>query len=154
MATLALRHTTVLGVKVAGNVLAAARTQGVNHIAASLTAVLLTGAAVNVSFVTWATIVETRRVNALARALGATPRQVATGLTATQVIAALVAALAGLPAGFVLYAAVGGNPTRVNLPALLFVAIIPITMAAVAVLAFIPARIAALAPVAPSLRSD
>lgn len=154
VATLALRHTTVLGVKVAGNVLATARTQSVNHVAASLSAVLLTVAAVNVLFVTWATIIETRPVNALARALGATPRQVTTGLTVTQVIAALIAALAGLPAGFVLYAAVGGNPARVNLPVLLFVSIIPITMGAVAVLAAIPARIAALAPVALSLRSD
>jgi putative ABC transport system permease protein len=154
VATIALRNTTVLGVKVAGNVLAAAKTQSVNHVAASLTAVLLTVAAINVLFVTWATIIETRRTNALARALGASPRQVTAGLTATLAIAALIAALAGLPAGFVLYAAVGGNPTRANLPVLLFLAIIPITTAAVAVLAAIPARIAALAPVAPSLRSE
>ena len=133
--------------RVAGN---GARTQSVNHVAGALTALLLTVAAISILFVTWATIIETRPTNALARALGASPRQFTTGLTATQVIAAL----AGLPAGFVLYAVVGGNPTRTNLPVLLFLAIIPITMTAVAALAAIPARIAALAPVAPSLRSD
>jgi ABC-type antimicrobial peptide transport system permease subunit len=154
VATLALRHTTTLGVKVAGNVLAGARTQSVNHVAGALTALLLTVAAINILFVTWATIIETRPANALARALGATPRQITIGLTAPQAVAALIAALAGLPAGFVLYAAVGGNPTRADLPVLLFLAIIPITMTAVAALAAIPARIAALAPVAPSLRSD
>lgn len=154
VATLALRHTTTLGVKVAGNVLAGARTQSVDHVAATLTALLLTVAAINILFVTWATVIETRRTNALARALGATPRQITAGLTATQVLAALIAAFTGIPVGFVLYGAVGGNPTRANLPVLLFLAIIPITMIAVAALAAIPARIAALAPVALSLRSD
>lgn len=154
VATIALRHTTTLGVKVAGNVLAAARTQSVNHVAATLTAVLLAVAAINIGFVTWATLIQTRPTNALAQALGATPRQITAGLTATQVIAALIATLASLPTVFVVYAAVGGNPTRANLPLPLFIAIIPITMAAVAALAAIPARIAALAPIAPTLRAD
>lgn len=154
VATLALAHTTTLGVKVAGNVLAAARTQSINHVAAALTALLITVAAINILFVTWATIIDTRRTNALARALGATPRQITTGLATTQAIAALIATLAGLPAGFVLYAAIGGNPNRANLPVLLFLAIIPTTTAAVGALAAIPARIAATAPVTPSLRSD
>ena len=154
VATLSLRHTTVLGVRVAGNVVAASRTQSVNQVAAALTTTLLTVAAINVLFVTWATILETRHSNALARALGASSRQITAGITATQVIAALIATLAGLPSGFVLYAAVGGNPARANLPVLLFVAIIPIAMATVAVLAAIPARIAALTPVATALRSE
>ncbi len=46
-------------------------------------------AAVNAVFVTWTTALEARHSSALARALGATPRDVSTALSAAEVLPAL-----------------------------------------------------------------
>jgi putative ABC transport system permease protein len=154
IATLMMRDTTVLGVKVAGNVLASARQDSLDHIGNLLSAILLVIAAINLLFTTWATVLDAERPTALARALGATPRQITAGLSGAQIAPALAAAIIGIPAGLVLYMAAGGNPAEANPPILALVGVIPATAIAVATLTSIPAHIAAQRPVADVLRSD
>jgi putative ABC transport system permease protein len=47
----------------------------------------------------WTTALDARRPAALARALGATPAQVTTGLSVAQLLPALAGALLGIPGG-------------------------------------------------------
>ena len=75
-----------------------------------ITITLVTLAAVNAIFITWATALDARRSSALARALGATPEQVSAGLSASQVLPAIAGAIMGIPAGLALLAAV--DPAR------------------------------------------
>jgi putative ABC transport system permease protein len=90
----------------------------INQITLVLAAGLVILAAINAIFITWATIIDSRRPAALARAFGATPRQVSAGLSAAQLVPALAAALLGIPAGLGLFAAVitavstGSTPHR------------------------------------------
>ena len=62
-----------------------------------LTIVLLTLAALNAVVTAWTTMLDTRHPAALARALGATPRNVAAGLTAAQLLPAVPGTLFGIP---------------------------------------------------------
>ena len=66
-----------------------------------MTVILLALAAVNAIVITWATVLDNRHASALARALGATPREVSTALAAAQVLPALLGAVLGIfPGGF------------------------------------------------------
>jgi hypothetical protein len=62
-----------------------------------ITVTLVALAAVNAVFVTWATALDAKHSSALARALGATPRQVSSGLSVAQVLPALAGAALGHP---------------------------------------------------------
>ncbi|MFF4118060.1 ABC transporter permease [Streptomyces sp. NPDC001714] len=120
----------------------------------TLTVMLVALAAVNVIFITWATVLDARHASALSRALGATPRQVSAGLSAAQVLPALVGAVLGVPGGIGLFALVrhGGSmtyPSAVEV-ALTVVATVPV----VAGLTAAPARLAARRPVAEALQSE
>ena len=57
---------------------------------------LVAFAAVNAIFITWATALDARHASALARALGATAREVGAGLSAAQVLPALAGAILGV----------------------------------------------------------
>ena len=81
-------------------------------------------AAVNAIFVTWATALDAKHSSALARALGATPQQVSTGLSAAQVLPAFAGALLGLPGGLPLFAALSGDETA-NPPLWQLLAVVP-----------------------------
>ncbi|MCK2222064.1 FtsX-like permease family protein, partial (plasmid) [Actinomadura sp. ATCC 31491] len=63
------------------------------HVLLVWTVILLTLAAVNAVVITWATVLDNRHASALARALGATPREVTVALAATQVLPALLGAV-------------------------------------------------------------
>ena len=97
---------------------------------------------------------DSQRPSALARALGATPGQITTATACAQVGPSVIASLAGIPAGLILYAAASGNPIRASIPITALLLLIPITMLAVATLATIPAYIGAQRPVATVLRID
>jgi ABC-type lipoprotein release transport system permease subunit len=154
IATLMMRHTTVLGVKVAGNILAAAKQDSLDHVGNILSVILVIIAAINLLFTTWATVLDAQRPTALARALGATPGQITGGLASAQLLPGLIAAIIGIPVGFVLYLAAGGNPTQSSPPILMMLAVIPATLLAIAILTAVPARIGANRPVAEVLRSE
>ena len=126
----------------------------VTHLVFLLSAILIVLAAVNAIFTTWATIIDAQKSTALARALGATPRQVSAGVTSAQLIPGLVAACVGIPAGLALYHLAGGHLQHASPPLLTLLAVIPGTLIAVALVTAIPARIAAQRSVADVLRSD
>ena len=105
-------------------------------------------AAVNAVFIAWATALDARHSAALARALGATPAQITTGLSVAQLFPALAGALLGIAAGIGI---TGG--TTIPPPPWLAV-IVVVTPLAVAVLTAIPARIGARRPVAEVLQAE
>ncbi len=112
-------------------------------------------AAVNAVFISWTTALETRQPAALARALGATPQQLMTGLSIAFLPPALLGGLLGIPGGIVIYDAAknGGGPTTLpSAPSL--VAAVALTLLVVAVLSAIPTRIGARAPVAEVLQGE
>ena len=125
-----------------------------NQVMLVLTVSLVALAAVNAIAVTWATALDARHSSALARALGATPRQVSTGLSVAQVLPALVGAALGIPGGLALFAALGGGGDGVSVPLWQLLAVVPVTALVVAVLTSIPARVDAHRPVAEVLASE
>jgi putative ABC transport system permease protein len=137
-------HVTVNGVL--GPVVAQATTT------ISLMLVLL--AAANAIFVAWTTALETRHPAAIARALGATPRQVAAGLSVALMLPALLGALLGIAGGIGLHhAAKQAGPTPLP-PVLWLAALVVLTLLVVAVLTALPVGIDARRPVAEALQSE
>ena len=126
----------------------------VTHLVFLLSAILVVLAAINAVFTTWATVIDAQRPTALAKALGATPRQITAGLASAQLGPALLAAVLGIPIGLALYKFAGGNLDQASPPTLWLGAVIPSTLIAVAVLTAIPARIGANRAVADVLRSE
>jgi putative ABC transport system permease protein len=125
----------------------------VNRALLVITVVLVSLAAINAIVITWTAAIDSRRSMALARALGATPRQVSAGLSAAQVLPALVGAILGIPAGLTLWAALsGGDEATPTSPQLL--AVVAGTGLVVAILTSIPARLGACRPVAQVLRAE
>jgi ABC-type lipoprotein release transport system permease subunit len=125
-----------------------------NQVLLVITVSLVTLAAVNAIVVTWATALDARHSSALARALGATPQQVSTGLSAAQVLPALVGAVLGIPGGLALFAALGGGGDGAGPPLWQLLAVVPVTVLVVAALTAIPARLGARRPVAEILQSE
>jgi len=113
---------------------------------------VLTG--VNAIVATWATGLEARQPTALARAFGATPFQLAAGLSAAQLIPALPGAIIGIPAGITLYAALDSGGSETIPPAAWLAAVVVGTVLAMAVLTAIPARIGARRSVANILQAE
>jgi ABC-type lipoprotein release transport system permease subunit len=123
-------------------------TDRLSHVLALITIVLVVQAAVNAIFITWANVLDARRSSALARALGATPRQVSAGLSAAQVLPAFAGAILGVPAGIALLAAVSPDPVTIPSPWWLLATLLGAPLA-MAVLTALPA---APVPADPSLR--
>jgi putative ABC transport system permease protein len=118
-----------------------------------ITVTLAALAAVNAIVVTWATALDNRHSSALARALGATPRQVSTGLSAAQILPALGGAVLGIPAGLALFAALSGDETA-NPPPWQLLTVVPATVVVVAALTAIPARLGGRRPLAETLQAQ
>src|SRR5512133_889980 len=122
--------------------------------------ILLLLAAVNAIFITWATVLDNRHSSALARALGATPREVSAALAAAQVLPALLGAILGvLPGGFALFAAInaitGGDSDKATLPSLWqLLAVVTGTVLVVAALTAVPARLGGRRPVTETLQAE
>jgi ABC-type lipoprotein release transport system permease subunit len=124
-----------------------------NRVLLVITVMLVALAAVNAIFITWATALDARHSLALARALGATPREVSAGLSAAQVLPAFTGAVLGIPGGIGLYMAV--VPDEAPIPPLWWLlAVVAGTVLVVAVLTTIPARLGARRPVAEILQSE
>ena len=102
----------------------------------------------------WATVLDARHSSALARALGATPRQVSAGIATAQMLPAVPGALFGIPLGIGLFA-VAAQGTGVIVPPVWWLAATVLgTVVAIGVLAAIPASIGALRPVSPVLQAE
>lgn len=111
--------------------------------------ILLSLAAVNAIFITWATVLDNRHSSALAQALGATARDVSSALAAAQVLPALAGAILGVfPGGYALFHAIiaitGGDRDSATFPALWqLLALVAGTVLVVAALTAVPARLGA-----------
>jgi ABC-type lipoprotein release transport system permease subunit len=127
---------------------------GVNQVLLVITVVLTVLAAVNAIFVARATVADSRRPLAVARALGATQEQVSAGVSASQLLAALPGAILGIPAGIGLVAAVSRNGPVAILSAWELIAVLLGTLLVVSALTAVPARIGARRPVAEILQSE
>jgi putative ABC transport system permease protein len=121
-------------------------------------AALVVLALVNAVLVAWSNALDNARNSALARALGATPRQVAAGLTVSSMLPAVVAVAAGIPVGFVVFSAAGaaaGSERNTPTPeAAGLLALLPATLVLVAILTAIPSRVASRQPPIVALRTD
>jgi putative ABC transport system permease protein len=136
---------------------AAAVTVGPRVIQATtiISVMLVILATVNAVFIAWATALDARHPAALARALGATPAQITTGLSVAQLLPALAGALLGIPGGIVIYDAPKNGPGPTVLPSALSLAVMVAgILLAVAVLTAIPARLGARHPAAETLGSE
>jgi putative ABC transport system permease protein len=117
-----------------------------------ITVMLITLAALNALFTTWATVLDARHAAALMQALGARSRQVSSGLVVAQVLCALPGAIAGIPLGVVLFklAVKHGSLPPVTWLAAAALAV----LVAMAALTVIPARLGTRHPVAEVLQSE
>jgi hypothetical protein len=126
-----------------------------NQVLLVITVTLVALAAINAVFVTWATALDAKHASALARALGATPQQVSAGLSAAQVLPALVGGVLGIGGGLALFAALGGGDDGVTGPPLWqLLAVAPVTVIVTAALTTIPARLGARRPAAEALQAE
>jgi hypothetical protein len=124
-----------------------------NQVLLVITVMLGALAAVNAIFVTWATALDARHASALARALGATPQQVSSGLSAAQVLPTLAGAALGVPAGLALFGALSGD--EIAHPASWqLLAVVAGTVLVVAALTTVPARLGARRPAAETLQAE
>jgi ABC-type lipoprotein release transport system permease subunit len=120
-----------------------------------ISVMLVVLAAVNAVFIAWTTALETRHPLALARALGATPRQVTVGLTAAYLPSALVGVLLGIPGGIGIYDAARRGPGTTSVPsATWLVGVVVLTLVVIAVLTAVPIRIGARRSVADVLQAE
>jgi putative ABC transport system permease protein len=113
---------------------------------------LLILAAVNAIVIASATALESRRPAALLRALGATPAQVAVGLTLAQLGPALVGVLLGIPGPIALFLR-GGRLSTVP-PVIPLVAVAIVTLLAIGTLTAVATLAASRGPAADMLQAD
>ncbi|MGH3291833.1 MAG: FtsX-like permease family protein, partial [Trebonia sp.] len=125
-----------------------------DQVTSVISVMLIVLAAVNAIFIAWSTALEARHSSALARALGATPRQVSTGLAMAQMFPALAGAFLGIPGGVGIYDVANNGGSTTVPPAWWLVAMVLGAVAVVAVLTVIPARIDARRPVAEILQAE
>ena len=110
-----------------------------NQVLLTITIMLIVLAAVNVTFITWATVQDSRHATALTRALGATAGQL-TALSAAQLLPATAGALAGIAGGYGLFTAANQGANASQPPAWWLVTAVLGTLIAVAGLTAVPAQ--------------
>lgn len=119
-----------------------------------LTVVLVFLAIVNAIVITWATSVDSRQPLRVARALGATTRQVSAGLSTALLIPSLPGVIAGIPLGLLLVKA-ADHGSSLTVPSALWLAAACFgVMAGIFALSSIPARIEARRPAVDALQSE
>jgi putative ABC transport system permease protein len=125
-----------------------------NQVLLVVTVMLVALAAVNAIFITWATVQDSRHATAVTRALGATAGQLTAGLSAAQVLPAVLGALLGIAGGYGLFTVANQGGSVSQPPAWWLVAALLGTLIAVAALTSIPARLGTRIPVAEALQAD
>ena len=127
----------------------------VGQAATIISVMLIALAATNTVFIAWTTALEIRHSAALARALGAAPQQITTGLSVAQLLPALLGAMLGIAGGIGIYYAAKNGPATPALPSRLsLAALIALTLLATAVLTAVPTCIGARHAVADILRRE
>ena len=118
-----------------------------------ITIVVFALAVLNAVCAAWATVLDFRHSTALARALGASPRQVSAGVAWAQVLPAVPGILLGIPLGIGLFKATDQGIMTIP-PVWWLAAAVLVILAAVAVMASIPALIGARIPASQILQSE
>jgi putative ABC transport system permease protein len=119
-----------------------------------ITVMLIILAAVNTTFIAWATAADGRFSSALERALGATAGQVTASLSMAALLPALPGAIIGIPLGIEVYHLLAsGTPLTVP-PAWQLAGVFLSTLLAVTVLTAIPSRLSARRPPARILQTE
>jgi putative ABC transport system permease protein len=124
-----------------------------NELTAIITVMLVILAAVNTTFIAWATAADGRFSAALQRALGATAGQVTAGLSLAALLPAPPGVVIGMPLGILVYHLLSGTPLTVP-PAWQLAGVFLATLLAVTVLTAIPARLGARRPPAQVLQTE
>lgn len=125
-----------------------------NELTAIITVMLVILAAVNTTFIAWATAADGRFSSALQRALGATAGQVTAGLSMAALLPALPGAIIGIPLGIEVYHLLAsGTPLTVP-PTWQLAGVFLSTLLAVTVLTAIPSRLSARRPPARILQTE
>lgn len=118
-----------------------------------LTIMLVAQAAVNTICIVWATTLDSKQSSAMARAIGVTPGQATAGLSAAQVLPALVGALLGLAGGIGLAGLL--DEDQVTIPPLWqLLAVVVGCIVVMTALTAVPARIGARRSPVDALRSE
>jgi putative ABC transport system permease protein len=125
-----------------------------NEVTAIITVMLVILAAVNTTFIAWATAADGRFSSALERALGATAGQVTAGLSMAALLPALPGAIIGIPLGIVVYHLLASGAPLTIPPAWQLAGVILSTLLAVTVLTAIPSRLSARRPPARILQTE
>jgi putative ABC transport system permease protein len=136
------------------SVLANPRYDRIDQVLLVLTITLAALAAINAICITQATAVEARHSSALARALGASPGQVAAALSVAQLIPGLPGVLLGIPAGVGLVLAVAHGEQIAVPPAWWLVIMVAGLLLALAALTAVPARASARRSAAEILQAE
>jgi putative ABC transport system permease protein len=137
-----------------------ARADALKEVLLVVMIMVLALAALNAIFITWATVLDNRHSSALARALGATPREVSSALAAAQVLPALAGGILGVfPGGLALFHAINaitdGDSDRVTLPPpWQLLALVTGTVLVVTALTAVPARLGGRRPVTETLQAE
>jgi len=129
------------------------RTDRINHSLLLVSSTLLMLVVINALFITWSSAIDAKQPLTVARALGATPRQITASLSAAQVISALPGTIVGIPAGIALVAALS-HGDAVPVPTAWLVAVFLGTLLGVAALSSLPASLSAHRPVAEILQAE
>jgi ABC-type antimicrobial peptide transport system permease subunit len=111
-------------------------------------------AAVNITFITWATVQDSRHAAAVTRALGATGEQITVSLSAAQLLPAIAGTLVGIAGGYVLFTAANQGGSASQPPAWWLITALLGTLIAVAGLTAVPARLATRLSIAEALQGD
>ncbi|WP_329084139.1 MULTISPECIES: ABC transporter permease [unclassified Streptosporangium] len=119
----------------------------------AVTVLLIALATVNTITLTWATAVEARANMAIARTLGATPGQIAAGLSTAQLLPSLPSAIIGVPLGIGLLSLFAARNSAEPPSSWLLGAALAVLLATAALTA-LPARLAARRPVAHTLSAE
>jgi putative ABC transport system permease protein len=115
-----------------------------------ITVVLVVLALINAVVATWTAVLDARQPLAVARTLGATPGQAGMGLAVAQLLPAIPGAVAGVPAGVVLYVLASRGQIHYAPGSWLIAAAVGVLLATTALTA-LPAMAIARRPVAESL---
>ncbi|MEV0587549.1 FtsX-like permease family protein [Nonomuraea sp. NPDC050310] len=119
----------------------------------AVTLLLILLAVANTVTFTWTTAMESRATMAIARTLGATPGQIAAGLSFAQLLPALPGAVLGVPLGVGLLSLFAAR-NAVDPPAFWLYGAAVVAVLATAALTALPARLAARRPVTQTLSAE
>jgi putative ABC transport system permease protein len=125
-----------------------------NELTAIITVMLIILAAVNTTFIAWATAADGRFSSALERALGATAGQVTAGLSMAALLPALPGAIIGIPLGIGVYHLLASGTPLTMPPAWQLAGVFLSILFAVTVLTAIPSRLSARRPPARILQTE